>query len=79
MPEVNVTSYILWFGVIEWVRCHLQCKGCHTYTECCVIDTECCHVTVSGYYVINIVDVMSQIYWTEVINILAVISSIGWV
>ena len=45
MPEVDVTSQILWFGVIEWVRCHVQCKGCHTYAECCVINTECSDVS----------------------------------
>ena len=51
------------FGVIGWMRCHLQCKGCQTYAECGVINTECCDVILSGYYVIYIVDMMSQIYW----------------
>ena len=63
MPEVDVTSSILWFGVMERVGFHLQWKGYHTYAECCVIKTECCDVILSGYYVLNIVDVMSQIYW----------------
>ena len=63
MPGVDVTLYIFWFGVIEWVHCHLQCKGCHTYAECCIINTECCNVILSGYYVTNIVHVMLQIYW----------------
>ena len=31
--------------------------------ECGVINTQCCDVTLSGYYVINIVDTMSHIYW----------------
>ena len=44
MPEVDVTSQILFFGVIEGVHCHLQCKGYHTYAECCVINTVLwCH------------------------------------
>ena len=43
-------------------------KGCHTYAECCVINTECFDVILSGYYVINIVDVMSYKQWYDVIN-----------
>ena len=54
-------------------------KGCHTYAKCCIINTECGDVILSGYYVINIVDVMSQITGCEVMHIVAVISSIGWV
>ena len=34
-----------------------------------------CDVILSGYYVINIVDMMSQIYWSDIIHRVAVISS----
>ena len=72
--------------MIEWVRCHLQCKGCHIYAECCVINTEYCDVILSGYYVINIVDVMSQIYWIlvhtysgcDIIDMVGVMTEIQW-
>ena len=59
MPEVDVVSQILLFGVIEWMRCHLQCKECQTYVECGEINTECCDVILSGYFVKNIGDMMS--------------------
>ena len=72
--------------MIEWVRCHLQCKGCHTYAEGCVINAECCDVTLSGYYIIIIVDVMSQIYWMrghtysacDIIDRVGVMTEIQW-
>ena len=62
MREVDMTSQIALFGVIEWMRCHLQCKGCQTYAECGDINTECCDVILSGYFVKNIGDMLSQIY-----------------
>ena len=63
MPEVDVISEILCCVVIEWMQCHLQCRGCHKYAECGVINKECCDVILSGYYVLNIGDMMSQISW----------------
>ena len=62
MHEVDVTSYIAWFGVIEWMRYHLQCKGCQIYAECADINTECCDIILSGYFVKNIGYMLSQIY-----------------
>ena len=62
MREVDVTSYIALFGVIEWMRYHLQCKGCQTYAECGDINTECCDVILSRYFVKNIGDMLSHIY-----------------
>ena len=62
MREVDVTSKIGLFGVIQWMRCLLQCKGCQTYAECGDINTECCDVILSGYFVKNIGDMISQIY-----------------
>ena len=62
MPEVDVISEILCCVVIEWMQCHLQCKGCHKYAQCDVINKVCCNVILSGYYVLNIGDIMSQIY-----------------
>ena len=63
MCEVDVTSYIMWCGVIEWMRYHLQGKRCHTYAKCGFINTECCDVILNGYYVLNTGDMMLQIYW----------------
>ena len=62
MREVVVTSQIALFVVIEWMRCYLQCKGCQTYAECGDIKTECCDVILSGYFVKNLGDMLSQIY-----------------
>ena len=64
MREVDVTSYIPFFGVIEWVRYHRHCKGCQIYAECVCsdINTECCDVILSGYFVKTIGDMISQIY-----------------
>ena len=33
--------------------------------RCGVINTKCCDVILSGYYVLNIGDMMSQIYWIQ--------------
>ena len=62
MREVDVTSKIELFGVIQWMRCHLQCKGCQTYAECGDMNTECCDVILCGYFVKNIGDMLSQIH-----------------
>ena len=62
MPEVDVISEVLCCVVIEWMQCHLQCKGCQTYAECGDINTECCDVILSGYFVKNIGDMILQIY-----------------
>ena len=86
MPEVDVLSQIFLFGVIECMRCHLQCKGCHAYAECSVINTECCDVILTGYYVINIGGAMSHIYWMryhpysacDVIERVSVMTQILW-
>ena len=60
--EVDVISYISLFGVIEWMRGHLQFKGLKTYAECGDINTECCDVILNGYFVKNIGDMISQIH-----------------
>ena len=62
MREVDVTSKIVLFGLIEWVRCHLQCKVCQIYAKCGDINTVYCDVILSGYFVKNIGDMISQIY-----------------
>ena len=62
MREVDMTSYIALFGVIEWMRCYLQCKGCQTYAECGDINAQCSDVILSGYFVKNIGDMISKIY-----------------
>ena len=74
------------FGVIEWMRCHLQCKGCHTYAECGDINTEVCNVILSEYFVKNIGHMMSQMYWMQflpcsgcdVIDNVGVMTQIQW-
>ena len=62
MREDDVTSYIALCGVIDWMRCHVQSNGCQAYTDCGDINRECCDVILSGYFVKNIGDMISQIY-----------------
>ena len=62
MREVDVTSKTVLFGVIQWMRCHLQCKGCQTYAKFGDMNTESCDVILSGYFVKNIGDMLSQIH-----------------
>ena len=72
--------------MIEWVRGPLQCKGCHTYAEGCVMSRECYDARLSGYSVINIVDLMSQIHWIsghrhngcDIIDMVGVMTEIQW-
>ena len=33
MRDLDVTSYIVLFVVIEFMQYHLQCKACQTYAE----------------------------------------------
>ena len=61
------------------MQCHLQCKRCHTYADSGVINTYCCDIILSGYYVLNTGDMMSQIYWMWYHHIVVVTSSIVWV
>ena len=60
------------------MRCHLQCKGCQAYAECGDINTEVFDVILSGYFVKNLGDMMSQMYWMQFLQEVAVMSSIGW-
>ena len=68
------------------MRCHLQFEGCHIYAKCGVINKECCDVILTRYYVINIVDTMSQLYWMlcniyivgDITDSLGVMTRIHW-
>ena len=72
--------------MIERVRGPLHCKGCHTHAKSCIMNRECSDAILSGYYVINIVDVMSQIYWMlghrhngcDIIDRVGVMTEIQW-
>ena len=79
MREVDVTSSIVLFVVIEFMRYHLQCKGCQTYAECGDINTKCCDVILSGYFVKNIGVCYHRYTACNTFHVVVVMSSIGWV